>query len=286
MAGFFPDVPGHRMPYDRDGSAFFSHPEASSVVTEGSVGDAQAMNDESNSGYTNWGIFPNHRVGVLFPELRDVVGFYVGRGAGILDTFQWSANTTSGYDGDWTTSHATFASDGPENFPVSPTYRTNIVAASITGAKAVKFRLHGAEVGVGGWLYAFHLFGSIAAGQNPDRLRFWHPTLDQEVTGAYFDWGDVPRSSTATRTFRIKNNSATLTGNSIVVGREALTDTAPTVVGQHELSNGGAYATTQNIGALAPGVISSVLTVRRTTPADAALSTWALRLKAEAGSWT
>lgn len=290
MAGNFPDVPDHRMPYDRDGSILFSHTFGSAVIiqhpNDTSVTGSKTLNNESDSiwslgGGGNW--FANDMIGVMFPELRTVTGFFICRQSGIADTLQWSPNTTSGADGTWNTAAATFThKDGL----IGTSYRDLIQPLSLTGVRAIKFRQHGGESGFASFLRVFHLYGNIESGQNPDRLRFWHPTLDQEVGGAYFDWGNSPRNTVQTRTFRIKNNSATFTANGIVVGREALTDTTPSVVGQHELSVSGTYAASQNIGNLAPGAISSVITVRRTTPSNAALSLWTLRLTAEATSWS
>jgi hypothetical protein len=65
-----------------------------------------------------------------------------------------------------------------------------------------------------------------------------------------------------------------------------MTDTTPTVVGQHMLSTDGTtFTSTITIPDLAPGAISGVLTLRRTTPSDAVLSVWDLRLSAVAASW-
>ena len=135
-----------------------------------------------------------------------------------------------------------------------------------------------------------HLYGTLAAGESPDRLRIWHPTLDEEVTGPYFDWGDRKRSSVTTRDFRIKNNSPSLTAADVEVSIEALTNSNPTLLSPtHQFakaSNPGVFSATQTIDELVPGEVSEVLTVRYSVPTDAVLSLWAARILAVPGSMT
>jgi hypothetical protein len=142
----------------------------------------------------------------------------------------------------------------------------------------------GAASGAGAF-HTIHLYGEYAV--DVTRLAIWHPTLDEEHSGAYFDWGDVPRGTTSTRQFRVKNLDDALTANSVGVTVEALTDTTPSVPGQHSLSaDGSTFLPSLNIGALGPGEVSDVLHVMRTTPADADMGLWALRIVALAGSWS
>jgi hypothetical protein len=119
-----------------------------------------------------------------------------------------------------------------------------------------------------------------------DRLEIWHPTLDQRVDGAFFDWGDTPRGSTQDRVFRVKNRSDIYTANTITVALEALTDTSPSYAGSFLFSTGGSFTNVVSIGTLYPGAVSGTITVRRATPANAVLSTWMARVSATATSWT
>ncbi len=114
----------------------------------------------------------------------------------------------------------------------------------------------------------------------------WNPSTDERVGPAHFDWGDAPRSSSADKTFRIKNLSGTLTANDVSVSLNALTDTTPSVPGQHLISyDGGPFQAQVDIGDLGPGAISDVLTLRRVTPDNAVLSLWSFRIFAAADSW-
>ena len=104
--------------------------------------------------------------------------------------------------------------------------------------------------------------------------------------GTHIDWGDTVRGTSADRTFRVKNNSATLTANSIQLSTTVLTNTTPSLVNQFEYSDGGAFAQTLDIGNLAPGAISPLITVRRNTDISATLSVWTARIDIEPTSWS
>jgi putative salt-induced outer membrane protein YdiY len=84
----------------------------------------------------------------------------------------------------------------------------------------------------------------------------------------------------------VKNLSASQQANSITVQWIDSTDSSPSFTDQHEINAGSGYAATQNIGNLASGAISSVLTARFTASTTQPLSLWATILEAEAGSWT
>jgi hypothetical protein len=282
MAGNYPDVPGPRLAYDRDGSIGFVINNAN-IVTELSSYELQALNDEDNDGaYIPYG---GGYLGIIFPELRDIVGYFIA-GGNVLGEIQTSPDTTTGLDGTWTTVVPT-----PVQYnPVSPNYRTNIAAVTWSGIKAIRWA--GGEWNHDAIYYAAHFYGSIVSGETPDRLRLWHPTLDQPLDdqavspdGAYFDWGNAPQNTSQDRDFRVKNNSASLTANTIVISTEALT---PATIPETRIvsKDGVTFGATATITSLAPGAISAVCTLRRDTPSNATLSIWAARIVAQAASWT
>lgn len=284
MAGSYADVPGPRMAYDRDGSIGFFIDEANNVSAL-SQGELNNGNDE-NTGSTmkSYGVTfgaTTQLLGIIFPELRDIAGLYIAMShpSGQVQT---SVDTTNGLDGTWV-NRGTTSSFNKSN--VVTEYRLGITAVSWGAVKAVRFAQNNSGSRT---INTFHLYGSITSGQNPDRLRLWHPTLDQEVGGAYFDWGNVPQSSSADRSFRVKNNSAALTANGITVAFSALSDTSPSVVGQHlvEKSSAPGFGASVVLSSLSPGAISEVLTVRRVSPSNAVLSLWWARVTAVASSWT
>lgn len=289
MAGNFPDVPGHRLAYDRDGSTGF-YINTSNVVSSMSAGDLVAANDDSNSTTGSAGTGSGSRLGIIFSEPHDLDGIYwagqfVQNGAFRTPQFSYSPDTTNGLDGTWTvwgnlTNRTSWSADSA---------RTGIEALSLAGVRGIRFRAASWDGAADGWsrIHALHVYGSPSSGAAANRLRFWHPTLDQEVDGAHFDWGDVARSTVVDKTFRIKNPSATLTANSVVLSNEALTDTTPTNTGQHTFSDDGStFTSSLDIGNLAPGGISGTITLRRTTLSSAVLSLWWTRLVASASSWS
>lgn len=282
MAGNYPDVPAPRMAYDIDGSVgFFTDLVGVSVWSGAQMNSA---NDETADGTG----FSSGRNGVIFPQLRDVTGILFHQGSASTTWLaETSIDTTNGLDGTWV-NRGSFTNSA--TYPISgPSARTEIEVVAWTGIKAVRLRM--SSVG-GDNRLGLHIYGALAAGETPDRLRMWHPTLDEPLDdataadGAHLDWGDVTRGTTADKTFRIKNNSATLTANSITLTTSIRTDTTPSIPPQITYSDGGAFATSINIGNLLPGAISSLITVRRTTPVNATLALWWWRTIAEAGSWT
>lgn len=292
MGGLYPDAPAPRMAWDRDGSKLVLV-TTDNAVQEESAASRQAANDEANTVVTyapsatgTWSWL------VLLPEQRDLQGYYlnwVPTGAsGVLSRIAWSPNTTTGLDGTWN------AISGPvvDSGPVGSGYRTGVRPVNLSGVKAVKAEFGtGAGTGAvgGGSLRCLHLYGRPTVPAATQRLLFWHPTLNQPLSDfpAYFDWGNRPRSSVATRDVRVKNTSDILTASTTVVGVEALTDASPTFVSQHTVSlSGGGFGASVVIPTLAPGQVSPVLTVKQDLLASAALGPWSQRLYAEVGVWT
>lgn len=281
MAGFYPDVPAPRMSFDRDGSVGVRVGSAN-TIQELTLTEMQQINNETNGEISNGDV--GARYAIIFPQLRDLSGYFIYSGlSSFFKDLSTSVDTSNGLDGTWVIQSANPSALST----ISPGYRANIQSVAWNGVKAVRFRTVDT-----GWTWGMHLYGVLSTGQTPDRLRLWHPTLDEPLDdnnasdGAYLDWGDVARGTTQDRTFRIKNNSASLTANSIALSPQALTDTTPTIVGQHTLSDGGAFSGSINIGNLSPGAISSVITLRRTIASNATLSLWAGRINVNPGSWT
>jgi len=289
MAGNYPDVPGLRMAYDLDGSTGFyynvGNPSGTIVILTNT--QLKAVNDESmttaiNTDGANAANLQS-RHGLIFPETRDLVGmFFVGDGACATPATSWakSTDTTNGIDGTWTTF------TGPtENTATNPQYRTLI--STISGVTAVKaVRWERVNNNVRPW-YTWHIYGNLTTGQTPNRLRMWHPTLDQEITGAHFDFAEIQRSATSVKQFRVKNNSSSLTANAPALSLEYLTDASPTMVGQFQLSSDGStYANTLTLGNVAPGAISPITYLRAAPSSTAQLSLWSGRVKVVAASWS
>lgn len=129
--------------------------------------------------------------------------------------------------------------------------------------------------------YSLNLFGSYASAG----LELWHPTLDIPLSVPDLDFEDVQRGNIYTKALRVKNHSS-LTANNVAI----TTATSPvyeTLYNNITYSDGGAYANSINIGAIAPSAISGVINIRRTVPANAPQPTVShARVLATAGSWS
>lgn len=280
MAGFYVDVPGFRFEYDRDGSIMVGS------STTLSLADTQVMNDESSASETSIGFFSGTSVGVAWPEVRDVTGFFADIHHGVSDgpytvTLYKSADTTNVMDGTWTSAGSVLVEI---NSDIPVRCRTTINPLSLTAIKGVRYDVPGPLNGTRH--AAFHVYGQIPLTENPDRLILCDTAGTVVTDGAYFDFGNSPRATTATKTFRVGNNSSTLTANSIAMSFQTLYDASPTLAGQFQYDFGAGWVTTGNIGNLGPGAVSNVIQVRRNTLATAAGGPWQSRVVAVPASMT
>jgi hypothetical protein len=242
------------------------------------------MNNESGGTFTvaSTGFTTVQTSGaMIFPELRDIDAVWHGMTNSnvTIIAFESSVDTTNGLDGTWTGHGAYTARAATDKISM----RQDITSyTGITAVKAIRWRA--TNVGGGGGnahRISPHVFGKPSVGAAPDRLRLWHPTLDQQVPPAHFDWGNIAISTNQTKTFRVKNPSTTLTAQAVTISANALTDSTPTNVSQHTFSlNGIDFASTLNIGNLAPDAVSSVISVKRTLPSNAPLGLWWARILA------
>jgi hypothetical protein len=276
MAGNYPDVPGPRIAYDRDGSvAFYVHPYTGEVFQLNPT-NTRTIADDSASGVDAVGDVG--RFGVIFPVAHDLVGIYLAVTANNW-LMEVSADTTNGVDGTWT-------QVGPSPFPNNDgqptTQRSSIQSLAANGVKAVRSsRLTGGDFFT---IRTLHVYGSPSS--PPDRLRIWHPSLDQEVGGAYFDWGNVPRGAVLQRQFRIKNGRS-LTAQGVSVSVETLTEASPPVVPMYAFSlDGTTWSANLALGNLGPGATSAVVTARLACDPAAQLGLWAQRIVATATGWS
>jgi hypothetical protein len=293
MAGNYMDAPAQRLAWDRDGVGFAIIPGSPPVVL--TQAQRQALNNESNDDLLGGSSY--RYVGVILPYAVDLRGVVVGNNAtqDSVDVVnvQVSKDTTNGEDGTWTAISAAVAST--YNWAVtgaSPGYRLSSrlvpFAFDTTVNDVVGVRVYADANGVIDDIGVLHLYADPVVGTAGDALLVWQDVADLPVTGAWFDFGDVARGSSSDRLFRVKNVSASKTAHDVTIFREALTDASPSVVDDFVLSSDGGttWLSSLTLGDMAPGAVSSVLKVRRTTPTNAALSVWSARMVVEAASWS
>lgn len=284
MTGSYADSPSWRIAYDEDGTQGFKVTDAG-VITDLPNSDLVKLNNDVMSSDGPPQVSDVEAICLIFPCLMDIdaafiVGDYYGVTNARASAIKTSVNTTNGVDGTWVT-QSLGSPVGVNTGKIA--IRENIVSGTWGGIRAVKF------YGTASFAQLFHtahLYGEPTAGQSLDRLVLWHPTLNQRVSAAYFDWGDTPRGSSADKLFRVKNISPTLTATAPRISTETLDDGSPSVPGYHTLSKGSGFASQQNLANIAPGAISAeTCTLRRTTPSNAQLGLWDLRIQAEATTW-
>lgn len=290
MAGNYPDIPNPRIEYDRDGTRAY-HITSGGVATEWLTATKQSLNNEIYTD-TPVDLQPGQRAFFVFPELRDITHLFMDvYSSSFRYDLEWSSDSTTGVDGTWTRAVTGFA-PAFQGQTSSGGYRTLIQpVAGLTGVKMMRIVRNG---GGATWDYigTLHLYGKRSAGQSLHRLRLWHPTNDQPLDDfpAWFDWGNAEQGSSATRQFRIKNDSPSLTAAGITAFMQALTEANPTQVSQHQLSKDNTTftvaSTPMTVPNLAPQAISSVLYLRRNSLSNAQLGLWRQRLVATADTWS
>ena len=116
MAGRYPDVIGPRMAYDRDGSVVVLI-DGDNVITELTGAQAKEINDEDAAS-----IHGDRRIAVLFPELRDLVGYFARMsGFAGIGALEASIDTSNGLDGTWTLVDVQFDRRDPDWAKMRPT---------------------------------------------------------------------------------------------------------------------------------------------------------------------
>ena len=274
MAGAYPDPPSWRMAWHEDGTQLINL----DTGVEMSESNRQSLNNEAGN-FTP----PNADglIGLLFPDPINLQAIWINSEDPGTKFVYTSPNTTNGTDGDWTLVASPVVAENNDSPLSTDAWRTAVVTATSLGITGLRVDA--------GRILNLHLYGDTASGEGLQRVEFWHPTTDAKVSAAEFDWGNVPRQSSETRDFRIKNMSPTMVANDITVSIYDLTTASPQVDAQHLFSADGVHwAATLDAGDVSALSISPIFSIRRVTPSDAQLTTprWASVLKAEPTSWT
>lgn len=282
MAGTYPDVPGYRFAYDQDGTTavqYFLWDSSNAFISASLL---RSLNNDSPS-LSGVNTRATQHCAFLFPEPRDISGILLNLNSNTSGTLDWSNDTTNGYDGTWQTI------DALNNIRIISTLktslRTDIQLRTISGITALRLSNWGiGDSNINHW-YNFHLYGSVAPTESPDRLRI--VDMSGNDIAAQLDFGDIRQRNNSTKQFKVVNNSDTLTANNITITLDAPTNASPSLIGQYQLSTDNtAFANAINIGNLAPGASSGTLYVRNTVAATAQLSVWSLRIIASANTWS
>lgn len=296
MAGSYPDAPGRRLAWHADGTVAWYRYQS----TQGEWGFLGAGMTFTNSATRAILNAEGDTLGLgsqgaatffaaIFPEPRDIVGWYLHYDSqtspGTLRQFQWSADSTNGVSGTWTTIVET--ADKTDYASNRNRYRTEITSYSASAVRSMRFIIVDISAfDEASQLYAFHVYGAISAGETPDRLLFINQDTGLEFDAVH-DWGDVPRGIVLHKDIKVKNNSATLSASDIDFDFGALTGTSDTWYDIRD--SGGAFGTTLNVaGPLAAGAsypAADVLTIRLTVAGNENLGLQSAWLSAFVNTW-
>lgn len=271
------------MAYDEDGTVvFYGNQDGSGALTELTTQQRIDLNDEDQSGHDKGN--PAAFYWLIFPELREVDGFFAARSAGnaeFLESLYSSGDTTNGRDGVWTQQIANVDNAAT----VLASYRTNITSLAVPNQRGIRMGQAAYQSGkVGSSVTAIHVYGEIFAGQTPDRLLFLDSASGLEF-GLPIDYGDVPRGSAADRLIKLKNNSTSLTAGSVQLTAESLYLNS---AAWYTFSEDGVLfqGTLPLTAAIGPGASSPTITLRRDIPDSETPGLHAGRVQASVGSWT
>lgn len=304
MAGSYQDQPNRKIAWDGDESVVYGaigndgpswqlargeFHDAVAAFTELSVSDKEEINGDNDGDYgvaTNAPHYPYQYLYIIFPELRDIDGYYWNMDYSESTPHHFlstSGDTTTGYDGTWDAL-------GSEILPASgistnSDYRKNIQPATASDVAGVltQSSYYTGVVSLGVLrCKSLHLYGAIAAGETPDRLLFLD-YLDSDVEFTKpIDYGNVGRGQTIIRRMTIKNNSSTLQANTVQITCEALYAGD----GMFTYSTDGiADQATKALGNIAAGGTATVY-IHMDIPDAQAVDLYQVRSSLTVASWT
>lgn len=285
MAGSYPDSPSRRMAWDDDGTIMLRHLDNSGTITELNQTIKTEANDEDDNVVAisnGFGDGQRYYWIHLFPELREVDGIYVSANSPTFGICPLTASTdsTNGFDGTFTSVLADLNIEAAQTLTG---WRDNITSTAKSNVRALKLETIENSGGGGRSWYSTHIYGEITPGQTPDRLLFVEAGSGLEFN-LPIDYGDIPRGSAADLDFKLRNNSAGLTANTVQVTAE---DNYKGSGSWYTFSEGGAFQSTLALASsIGNGADSPTITIRRIVPDTEALLLHTARIQVNAASWT
>jgi hypothetical protein len=265
MGSFPAPVTGWEFVLDKDGTVC----KIGSTVA--SQAEIKAWNDYSVG---EVGLARYTYVSYLFPEIRSITAYSISNRAPGNTFIQTSADTTDGINGTWNTVVDNANMQQWQSADLTKLRSPLLVAWNSIQAVRIYH-----DWDQGPRLNDVHFWGTYTFAA----LQLTHPTIDQPLTAADMDFGDVQRNQMIQKSFRVKNLSAQ-TANNITV---ALDNVGTSNMYTNTNLVYGSSAKSHNIGNLAPGAISAIIIAQRDVGASEPQGVVeTVRLGASAGSWT
>jgi hypothetical protein len=289
MPAPYPALIGERLAYDRMTTGFSFVMEADENIVNYQTPNLTAMKDLNNEDTDiAWSVTSANDtdtifIGIVFPELYDVEGYYAVNEIGAWVALQKSTNTTDGTDGTWDTVISEEELVGCfQTFDVADKWRTDaaLLPTPAVGVRGIRFSVEGGGTEK---FHAIHWYGHPSAAATVDRLKFWNSVLDTPSVPNLFEFDDgCPRRSSEDKLFRIKNTSVDKVAFAVSLAVDSLTPplTGPQLHQTLLLSEDGGltFSAAIVIGTLAPGQVSPTLILRRVTPNACVVGTWTSRV--------
>jgi hypothetical protein len=285
--GTYPAMPaGYMYDLSRDGSVVRGFNDTSkalsATLTSGQVAQLQSMDNPGlGSGiYTIATPDSIPSLSIMFPVARTLTGAVLQCMSSTGNIIFYGSNdTTNGIDGTW--SALTTAITYTFGTLLEPRIRTPIALSGTY--TAIKMQPN-AQSGGGSStrFYTIQIFGTT----QPSGLVLWDPSSDVVLPSTALDYEDIyVGGGDVTTTFRIKNTAAQ-TANNVVVSMDTASDYG-IIDTETTFDIGGGFQASINITSLAPGAISSVITMKRNSPTVLSAGTIEMAtLQAVATTWT
>ncbi len=295
MAGSYPDAPSRRLAYDDDGTVVLWNGltviDANEDAAVGQVpllpliampqAQIDQINDEETTSPTESGQNNNASSWILmmFLQKMEIDGGYYNINPTHTGNAQWmafSTNTTNGIDG----SFADLSVTTPKNTTVADDYRDDITSMAESNVVCVT-SFQGSDERFR-WRQ-LHVYGAHTPGETPDKLIFLDPdNADNEFTKP-LDFGDVPRGQTQKDTFKIKNNSSSLTANTVNLINEDLFGGASSwyTYSTDDIS----FSSSEDLGNIGNGGTQLVF-IKQIVPDAQVVGVYASRTRATVASWS
>jgi hypothetical protein len=241
------------------------------------LADRQKLNDEStatffvkSANYSYW-VFA-----VLFPQKRELDGMWWNAlfHADLGYTYA-SADTVDAHGGTWTNINVPLRTS-----TVQSDYREYITSIALNTQRAVRVYTRSGTAGERSEVYGMHLYGTISAGETPNRILFLDTNDGDAQFSKVLDFGDLSRSQTGVRTIKLKNNSSSYSINGVTLTAEDLSLNAGDWYTFSKSGSSGTYSSTLSVGNVAPGGTQLVY-MKYVVPAAETLGVQAARLKAD-----
>lgn len=297
MAGTYADINHYRLNYDIDGTVFSMWNTSGTWVRDLTQTELRYLQIEApDSGWIVGEIGTNTSIGrydyrasfylsIIFPEPRDITaGYFRWRRSGsYAPTPQWVYYSTDPATNGWTGTWTAFSPAWPLHNTTSATsFKTNYVAFAPQINGVVALRCYFAASNAYDYsVNNIQMYGVRSATNTQPYLDIWHPTLDQKIDPAEFDWDDIKRGSSGEKSFRVKNMSTTHNAIAPVIDLDMIGDVTPTVDSQHSFSlDQNTYTATVALTDIPANTISQQIWIKRDTSLTAALGLQTGRIKA------